>query len=162
MVTNATFFITHRSSLGSNPTLSAILIKGTPNCVLDALNANSAILEASTIFFARPSRFPRLRARASASLIIEHGDAANVNLCDVHRGPKTYEFRLPTLLTGIASFQDPYLISVWFMGSHWTREGNARRPPALTYAGIPLELPRGEMPGPMKAIRFKDDCLNDC
>jgi hypothetical protein len=76
--------------------------------------------------------------------------------------PKTYEFRLRTFLTGIASFQDPYLISVWFIGNHWTREGNARRPPSLTYAGIPLELPRGEMPDPMKAIRFKDDCLNDC
>jgi hypothetical protein len=36
--------------------------------------------------------------------------------------PKTYEFRLPTFLTGIASFQDPYLISGWFMGSHRTRE----------------------------------------
>jgi hypothetical protein len=43
------------------------------------------ILEAFTIFFARPSRFPRLRARATAPLIAEHGGAANVNLCDVHR-----------------------------------------------------------------------------
>src|ERR1700675_2556986 len=45
-----------------------------------------------------------------------------------------YEFRLPTFLSGIASFQDLYLISGWFMGSHWTREGNARRPPSLIYA----------------------------
>jgi hypothetical protein len=37
--------------------------------------------------------------------------------------PKTYEFRLATFLTGIVSFQDPYLISGWFMGSHRTREG---------------------------------------
>jgi hypothetical protein len=42
---------------------------------------------------------------------------------ELHSGPfrscpKTYEFRLPTFLTGIASFQDPYLISGWFMGSH--------------------------------------------
>jgi hypothetical protein len=36
--------------------------------------------------------------------------------------PKTYEFRLPTFLTGIASFQAPYLISGWFMGSHRARE----------------------------------------
>jgi len=35
--------------------------------------------------------------------------------------PKTYEFRLPTFLTGIASFQDRYLISGWFMGSHLTQ-----------------------------------------
>jgi glycosyltransferase involved in cell wall biosynthesis len=44
--------------------------------------------------------------------------------------PKRYEFRLPTFLTGIASFQDAYLISGWFMGSHRIREGNARRPPS--------------------------------
>jgi len=43
------------------------------------VSANGAILEASTIFFARPSRSPRLQARASAPLIIEHGRAANVN-----------------------------------------------------------------------------------
>jgi hypothetical protein len=61
--------------------------------------------------------------------------------------PKTYEFRLPTFLAGIASFQDPCLISGWFMGNHWTREGNARRPPSLIYAGIPLGVPRGEIPG---------------
>jgi hypothetical protein len=48
--------------------------------------------------------------------------------------PKVYEFRLQTFLSGIASFKDPYLISGWFMGSHWIREGNARRPPSLVYA----------------------------
>ena len=48
--------------------------------------------------------------------------------------PKTYEFRFPTFPSGIASLQDPYLISGRFMGSHWTREGNARRPPSLIYA----------------------------
>jgi len=58
---------------------------------------------------------------------------------ELHSGPllacpKTYEFRLPTFLSGIASFQDPYLINGWFMGNHWTREGNARRPPSLIYA----------------------------
>jgi len=31
--------------------------------------------------------------------------------------PKTYEFRLPKFLTGIASFQDPYLISGWLMAA---------------------------------------------
>jgi hypothetical protein len=36
--------------------------------------------------------------------------------------PKMYEFRLPTFLTGIASFQDPYLISGWFMGSDSGRD----------------------------------------
>src|SRR5437773_4472864 len=54
-----------------------------------------------------------------------------------------YEFRLPTFLTGIASFQDPYLISGWFMGIHRTREGNARRPQSLIYAGIQLGVPWG-------------------
>jgi hypothetical protein len=49
------------------------------------VSVNGAILEASTFFFGRPSRFPRVRARASAPLIVEHGGAANVNLCDVHR-----------------------------------------------------------------------------
>jgi hypothetical protein len=33
-----------------------------------------------------------------------------------------YEFGLPTFPTGIASFQDLYLISEWFMGSHGTRD----------------------------------------
>jgi hypothetical protein len=75
--------------------------------------------------------------------------------------PKMYEFRLPTLLTGIASFQDPYLISGWFMGSQWTRKGNARLPPSLIYARIPLGVPGSEISGPMEAIRF-EDCLNDC
>jgi hypothetical protein len=65
---------------------------------------------------------------------------------ELHSGPflaclKTYEFRLPTFLTGIASFQDPYLISGWFMGSHRAREGNARRPPSLICAGMPLGVP---------------------
>jgi len=71
--------------------------------------------------------------------------------------PKTYEFRLPTFLTGIASFQDAYLISGWFMGSHRTRERTARRPPSFKYvAGIPLGVPRGEIPGPMEGIRRND------
>jgi hypothetical protein len=77
-------------------------------------------------------------------------------------GPKTYEFRLPTFLTWIASFQDPYLISRWFMGSQRTRKRNARLPPSLIYAGIPLGFPRGEIPGPIEGIRFKDDSLNHC
>jgi len=47
------------------------------------------------------------------------------------------------------------------MGGHWTREGNAC-PPSLIHAGIPLGVPRGEILGPIEAIRFKDDCLNDC
>jgi hypothetical protein len=73
--------------------------------------------------------------------------------------PKTYEFRLPTFLTGIASFQDPYLIS----GGLWATTGRERQTSSiLVYAGIPLGVPRGEIPGPMEAIRFKDDCLNDC
>jgi hypothetical protein len=65
--------------------------------------------------------------------------------------PKIYEFRLPTFLIGIASFQDPYLIGGWFMGSHRTREGNARRPPSLTYVGTPLGVPRSEISGPVTA-----------
>jgi hypothetical protein len=32
----------------------------------------------------------------------------------------------------------------------------------LICAGIPLGVSRGKIPGPMEAIRFKDDCLNDC
>jgi hypothetical protein len=60
--------------------------------------------------------------------------------------PKTYEFRLPTFLTGIVSFQCPYLICEWFMGSHRAREGNARSPPSLIYAGIPLGFPRPPLP----------------
>jgi hypothetical protein len=61
--------------------------------------------------------------------------------------PKTYEFRLPTFLTGIASFQDRYLISEWFKGSHRIREANARSPQSLIYAGLPLGVPQGEIPG---------------
>ena len=73
--------------------------------------------------------------------------------------PKVYEFRLPTFLTGVASFQDPYLIS----GGLWATTGRERQTSSiLVYAGIPLGVPRGEIPGPMEAIRFKDDCLNDC
>jgi hypothetical protein len=60
--------------------------------------------------------------------------------------PKVYEFRLPTFLTGIVSFQCPYLICEWFMGSHRAREGNARSPPSLIYAGIPLGFPRPPLP----------------
>jgi hypothetical protein len=53
--------------------------------------------------------------------------------------PKTYEFRFPNVsirncLIAGPLLDHPYLISGWFMGSHWTREGNARRPPSLIYA----------------------------
>jgi hypothetical protein len=59
-------------------------------------------------------------------------------------------FVLPTFLTRIASFQDPYLISGWFMGSHRAREGNAGGPPSLICEGTPLGVPRGEIPAPME------------
>jgi hypothetical protein len=52
----------------------------------------------------------RVRSRGNASLIIEHSSVANVDLCDVTiGGPETYEFLLPTFLTGIGSFQGPLL-----------------------------------------------------
>ena len=36
--------------------------------------------------------------------------------------PKNVSISFADVLTGTASFQDPYLISGWFMGSHRTRE----------------------------------------
>jgi len=69
------------------------------------------------------------------------------------------EATLFTNIFGVASFQDPYLIS----GGLWATTGRERQTSSiLVYAGIPLGVPRGEIPGPMEAIRFKDDCLNDC
>jgi hypothetical protein len=55
--------------------------------------------------------------------------------------PKTYELGPIDSLTTIVSFPGIYLISGWFMGSHRTREGNARRPPSFIYARIPLGVP---------------------
>jgi hypothetical protein len=47
-----------------------------------------------------------------------------------------YEFRLPTFLTGIASFQNPYLISGWFMGSGSGRDRQTS--PILNIFNMPV------------------------
>jgi hypothetical protein len=62
---------------------------------------------------------------------------------ELHSGPflacpKMYEFRFADVSNRNCLISGPYLISGWFMGSHRTREGNARRPPSLIYAGIPV------------------------
>ena len=57
--------------------------------------------------------------------------------------PLCFRFRIPVIGRDCL-ISGPYLISGRFMGSHRTREGNARRPPSLIYGGIPLGVPRGE------------------